>query len=236
MLIAPIADSRKILVCVFLLLAAGVLAAGENPPPTNPLAGYGGYSLATITMDAEIGKKKNADKVHKRGIENMQKHVQPVIDEWNTKADAESPEKLIFEPRVVSLHKPSGANRIFAGSFAGLSRIIIRMRISEEGSGQVIAEPEFYQHAKAIGAAWSFGATDNVMLERVAELIATYLTRNYLTAVGAATGFEKWCHKMPSEVSRYLITREKGKRERRKKGASPPLLFLVRTLSSARGP
>ena len=186
-----VARNRMILLATFLFMAATTHAVSENPPPTNPLAGYGGYSLATITMDAEIGKKKNADKVHKRVIENMQKHVQPVIDEWNTQADAENPKKLIFEPRIVSLHKPSGANRFFAGSLAGQSRIVIRVRISEEGSGQVVAEPEFYQHANAVGAAWSLGATDNVMLERVAELIATYLTRNYLTAVGGTTGFEK---------------------------------------------
>jgi hypothetical protein len=182
---------RTVVSTAFFLLANVAQAAGENPAPANPFSGYGGYSLATITMDAEIGKKKNADKVHKRVIENMRKHVQPLIDEWNTQADADNPQKLIFEPRIVSLHKPSGANRIFAGSFAGQSRIIIRMRISEEDGGRVIAEPEFYQHANAIGASFSFGATDNVMLERVTELIATYLTRNYLTAIGGATGFEQ---------------------------------------------
>lgn len=166
-------------------------ASGENPPPATPLSGYGGYTLATITMDEEIGKKKNADKVHNRVIENMQKHVQPLIDEWNGKADANNPEKLLFEPRIVSLHKPSGANRFFAGALSGQSRIIIKMKITEAGSGKLIAEPEFYQHANAVGAAWSFGATDNAMLERITELMATYLTRNYLAAVGGSTGYEE---------------------------------------------
>ncbi len=111
-----------------------------------------------------------------------------MIDDWNTKADPNNTEKLLFEPHIVSLHKPSDATRIFGGSMAGQSRIIIQMRISEVTSGAVIAEPQFYQHANAMGASLSFGTTDNMMLERIAELMATYLKRNYLTAVGGPTG------------------------------------------------
>lgn len=181
---------RTMMSILALACSAAVHAAADNPPPASAFAGYGGYTLATITMDAEVGKKKNADKVHKRVIENMQKHVQPVIDEWNSKADAGNPEKLLLTPHIVSLHKPSGANRMFGGAMAGQSHIVIRLKISEEGSGRLLADPEFYQHANAMGAAWSFGATDNVMLERVTELMATYLTRNYSMAMGGPTGRE----------------------------------------------
>lgn len=179
---------------VFPLLAVGIsaVADSENPPPANKLEGYDSYTLQTTTMDAGIGKKKNADKILKRIIANLEEQVKPVLDEWNTAAvSLENPEKLSIEPRIMSLHKPSAANRVFAGSFAGGSRIVMRVRIVESESGKVIAEPEFYQHANAVGAAWSFGATDNAMLDRVTQMIAVYLKRNYLTPIGGVTGFEQ---------------------------------------------
>jgi len=169
---------------------AMAFAAPQNPPPAKKFAGYAGYDLSAMQIDPELAEKKNADKVLAKVQASMHKHVQPLVDSWNGSADAAAADRLRIEPRIVSLHKPSGANRFFAGAFAGQSRIIVKVRIVEAQAGALIAEPEFYQHANALGGAWSIGATDNAMLERVTELIATYLRTNYDTPVGGATGYE----------------------------------------------
>jgi hypothetical protein len=167
-----------------------LLAAPENPPPANKLGGYAGYELAAMQLEPDLAAKKNADKVLAAVEANMQKHVTPLIVEWNGRGESNASSKLLIQPRIVSLHKPSGANRFFAGAFSGQSRIIIKVRIEEQGTQKLLAEPEFYQHANALAGAWTVGATDNLMLERVTKLIATYLKDNYEAAVGGKTGYE----------------------------------------------
>ncbi len=63
------------------------------------------------------------------------------------------------------------------------------MTVIEQPSGTVIAEPQFYQHASAQSAAWTFGAQDYAMLERVVSLLKNYLNANYGEAVGGPTGY-----------------------------------------------
>ena len=42
---------------------------------------------------------------------------------------------------------------------------------------------DFYQHANAMGAAWSFGATDKTMLIRISNMVTEYLRSNYTQTV-----------------------------------------------------
>ena len=81
-------------------------------------------------------------------------------------------------------------SRFWVGAFAGEGYIVMRVRISEQPSGKVVAEPEFYRRANAMAGAWTMGAHDNAMLQRTAGLLANYLTENYTAAVGGQTGFE----------------------------------------------
>ena len=55
----------------------------------------------------------------------------------------------------------------------------------------MLAQPEFFQRAAAMGGAWSIGGTDNGMLERIATIAQDYLVRNYDQAVGGPTGAEE---------------------------------------------
>ena len=58
------------------------------------------------------------------------------------------------------------------------------MKLTDQDTGQVIAEPEFYQHAEGMAGAWTFGAADNSMLVRSASLALDYLKDNHATAQG----------------------------------------------------
>lgn len=175
---------------VFSLNAAAADVGPKNPPPVHKLQGYSGYELKPLTLAPDMAGKKNVDKVVAKTEENIQQSVAPIVKQWNESADASSKEKLLIEPGIVSVHKPSGANRFWAGAMAGSGHIVMKVKISEQSSGKVIAEPEFYRRANAMAGAWTFGAHDNAMLQKIAGLLANYLTANYTEAVGGDTGYE----------------------------------------------
>jgi len=75
--------------------------------------------------------------------------------------------------------------------YSQFQQLLQDRKVSEVAvSGKVIAEPVFYQRASAMGAAYSFGATDRDMLNRISDLIVSYANRNYPQAVGGPTGLE----------------------------------------------
>ena len=94
---------------------------------------------------------------------------------------------LRIEPTIRHIRYVSGGARFWGGAFAGGSAVLLTVKLSDVATGEVIAEPEFYQHANKMGAAWSFGATDKAMLVRVASMISDYLQKNYQQAVGGST-------------------------------------------------
>lgn len=180
---------------LFLGFASSPALAAEgpqNPPPSQKLGGYASYELKAVTIAPELTSKKNSDKVLSTVQEHVDQTVAPLLARWNAEAAGahESQEKLVIEPRITALHKPSGATRFFAGAFAGDGRIVMKVRIVEAGSGKLLAEPEFYRRANAMAGAWTVGAHDNAMLGKVVGLVADYLGANYTSAVGGATGYE----------------------------------------------
>ena len=81
-------------------------------------------------------------------------------------------------------------------TFEGRYKIIARLgeggfgtvhKARQLSTGQLIAEPEFYQHANKMGGAWSFGANDKAMLIRISSMVTDYLQKNYAQAVGGST-------------------------------------------------
>ena len=80
------------------------------------------------------------------------------------------------------------AGRMWGGAFAGDSIIAMQVRYIDASTQETVAEPSFTQRARAMGAAWTFGATDRSMPARVVDLITSYTTNNYLQAVGGPTG------------------------------------------------
>jgi hypothetical protein len=173
------------------LLATGAAWAGpSNPPPEHKLEGYAGYELKAVTYDPDLGDKRNVEKVVGKVDENVKQSVDPILQSWNSSANAKNAQKIVLEPRITSLHKPSGATRFFAGAFAGDGHITLKVRIVEMPSGKVIGEPEFYRRASAMAGAWTVGGHDNAMLQKVAGLFANYLSANYTEAVGGEIGYE----------------------------------------------
>ena len=160
-----------------------------NPAPRLALDSFDRFEISPITMAAPYaGEEVNEDARQRLQI-NLDERVPPVLSEWNAKEAKSSPPKTLkIEPAVRHVKFISGKARFWKGAFAGGTAVLMTVKLSDAATGEVIAEPEFYQRANAMGAAWSYGATDKAMLVRTTDLISDYLKANYAAAVGGPTG------------------------------------------------
>ncbi|MBB3118897.1 hypothetical protein [Pseudoduganella violacea] len=117
--------------------------------------------------------------------ENIQKDLKEKLVQWNSGPANER--TLVIEPVVEQVSFKSTTKRVFLGPLAGSSGVLMRMNI-RDGKGNLIASPEFFQRAAAMGAGFTFGVHDNLMLTRVANLASAYVIANYEQAVGGPTG------------------------------------------------
>ncbi|WP_116810750.1 hypothetical protein [Steroidobacter cummioxidans] len=163
--------------------------AVTNPPPKAALNTFDRFEIAPIAMGAPYaGEEVNEDAKQRLQV-NLDERVPPLLAEWNAKQPQSStPKTLKIEPSIRHVKFISGKKRFWAGAFAGGTAVLMTVKLSDAATGDVIAEPEFYQHANAVGAAFSYGATDKAMLVRTTDLIGDYLKANYTAAVGGPTG------------------------------------------------
>jgi len=154
-----------------------------NPPPEYALKQARGFKLVELSAPADIQERE--PKVVNKLQSLAKAHLGPVVQSWPHGGRGEA---IVIQPEVEKLKFISGGERFFAGALAGSSAIQLRLRITEERSGRLVANPLFYQHANAFGGAHTFGTTDNLMLDRVVQMMADYLRNNYERATGGATG------------------------------------------------
>jgi hypothetical protein len=151
----------------------------RNPPPAVLLNGYQRFELAPIRMNAPFAGQKGNEVAREKLQENLDERVGAVLKQWNEKS-ADAPARiLLIEPEIRYIRFITGGKRFFGGGFAGASSIMVKVRLTDKETGQVVGEPDFYQHANAIGATWTFGATDKTMLIRISSMLRGYLTANY---------------------------------------------------------
>ena len=162
-----------------------------NPPPSTALNAFDRFEIAPIAMDAPYAGQPANEEAKKRIQANLDERTNPLVQGWNGQAAKRSPPKTLrIEPAIRHIKFVSGGARFWAGAFAGGSAVLMTIKLTDAQSGEVIAEPEFYQHANKMGAAWSMGGTDKAMLVRIGTLAADYLNANYSAAVGGPTGKE----------------------------------------------
>jgi len=159
----------------------------QNPPPTQKLSNYSRFRLQEVVVPASVAS--NEPRAVAKLKELIALRLQPIVDGWNKGRGGKG--SITITPEVESLKFVSGGQRVLVGAMAGSSATIMKLKITEESSGRVIGYPEFLSSANAFGGAFSYGTTDNLMLDRIVERMSHYLTANYSSAVGGPTGSEK---------------------------------------------
>jgi hypothetical protein len=157
----------------------------QNPAPSLALNAYQRFEAVPVAMGAPWAGQKGNESAKQRLQANLDERLDPLLTEWNAGAD-EGGKTLLIKPEIRYVRFITGGKRFFAGGLAGASSILVKVKLEDAQTGAVVAEPDFYQHANALGAAWSFGATDKTMLIRISNMIAEYLRTNYAEAVGGS--------------------------------------------------
>lgn len=85
---------------------------------------------------------------------------------------------LQIAPVIKEIKFIGGGARFWVGAMAGSSAVLMQVEYRDGASGEVLADPEFYAQANAMGGAWTMGGTDNAMLERIAMDIISYTSAN----------------------------------------------------------
>ena len=186
------AVSRRALLASGLLLAAAIGAcsteiyapAAQNPPPSEPFGNFGRFQLKPVTLNPSLAEHGYNQSATASINGSLQPTLGILLDSWNKG----SGRLLVVDPYIEEIKFIGGAARFWAGAMAGSSAVVMRVTYTDEATGAIIANPVFYQHANAMGGAWSFGATDNAMLSRIANLVTDYTRNNFAQAVGGPTG------------------------------------------------
>jgi len=161
-----------------------------NPPPSAALSTFSSFEVKPINTNEICAKQSGGDVALAAIQTRLDTGLGNLVKNWNAKKNTVASQKLIIEPICVDIKLIGTAKRIFTGALSGSSAVVMKVRYSDAVSGKVIAEPVFYQRASAMGAAYSFGATDRDMLNRISDLIVSYASSNYPQAVGGPTGLE----------------------------------------------
>jgi hypothetical protein len=151
----------------------------KNPAPTVALNTYQRFEIVPVAMDAPYAGQKGNEVAREYLQGNLDERVGAVLKAWNDKPAGDAPRTLKIEPKMTHVRFISGGKRFFAGGFAGKSWVYVTAKLSDANTGEVVGEPGFYQQANAIGAAWTFGATDKTMLIRISSMLRGYLQQNY---------------------------------------------------------
>jgi hypothetical protein len=162
-----------------------------NMPPKVPFSSFDRIELGPVTLAAPFDKHKANIAAQAKIQGYVTTRLAPLSLVINGReSKSETTRILLIEPRIEKIKFIGTGARLWAGAMAGSSQVLMRVKISDKQTGEVIAEPEFYQRANAFGGAYSAGGTDNDMLSRIADLMATYLSGNLEAAVGGPTGAE----------------------------------------------
>ena len=179
-----------------LLLASGCVTniksdVTQNPPPAEKFANFSRIEMTPVTLVPPYAGQEANERALSKIQENVSLKMSPAVQAWNGRAlTGGTPRTLQIVPTVTEIKFIGGATRFWGGALAGSSAVVLRAQITEKETGKVIATPEFYARAAAMGGAYSMGGTDNAMLVRIATRLTDYLLANFDQAVGGPSGAE----------------------------------------------
>lgn len=152
---------------------------GEPQPAKVKLGEFKHVELTAVVIAPALGKA-NAKAVAKLDglIDQKVRHVFTSVSRPGEAAAAPGGRTLRITPEIEDMKFIGGAARFWVGAMAGSSAVLMKVKLQDAASGEVLAEPEFYRAANAFTGGQTIGVTDNLMLDQIADDIANYCARN----------------------------------------------------------
>lgn len=150
-------------------------------PPKAPVVRFGKFKavyLKHVAINPKAASVGNNQKAAIKIDENLFVEMRRVFP--NLKEAAQIAPKgagiLMIEPYIEDLKFVGGGARFMVGSMAGSSAVLMKVTYTDQGSGKIIADPEFFQKASAYSD--GVGIADNLMLSYIAKDIANYTAQH----------------------------------------------------------
>ncbi|MBI4682722.1 MAG: hypothetical protein HY757_06440 [Nitrospirae bacterium] len=139
---------------------------------------FNAVEMKHIEISPEYASSDANQKAAKKINEHLDNKMRMVFSGLNNGKEQSAGRTLLIEPYIKEIKFISGGARFWVGAMAGSSAVLMKVTFTDKATGEVIAEPEFYRDANAMGGAYSMGSTDNLMLELVAQDVANYSISN----------------------------------------------------------
>ena len=166
---------RSLVSVVVLGLLAVSPSFAQDAAEARAVSSYARFELRDITAKVEVHPK-----VMDKLTTELKLRIDESIARWNTEGALPGHAGTIaIEVVVTELRFVSGAKRFWAGGFAGGSRSVARARLIDADSGQELYTEEFRHQANSVAGAYSLGASDNAMLDRLAASIASWVIAHH---------------------------------------------------------
>jgi hypothetical protein len=158
--------------------APDIAEDARNPPPPVALSSFDRFHVEPVAMSEAIARHKGNVVARQYLQVDLDERIPKLVEPWNARAEGQG-RTLLVKPEIEAIRFITGGKRLLAGGFAGNSWAVLRLRLVDADSGELIAEPRFYQRAYGIFAGYSLGAADKLMLARLSDMAAAYLRDNF---------------------------------------------------------
>jgi hypothetical protein len=165
-----------------LCAAAGISPAFAQDPAHAPDADSPAEVARPLLSYArvELREIKTLTKVHDNVLAKLKTELKLKLDEpmarWNVEGGLPGNSgTLAIEITITDMKFVSGGKRFFVGGMAGGSRAAALVRLIDAESGQILASQGFQEASNGRQGGWTMGATDNLMLDRLAATMGTWV-------------------------------------------------------------
>ena len=176
--------SGLIITSAILLQGCATNLTKPQGAPQAPTAKFGGFEHVEMkqvqlapAFAASSANKKAQKKINEVMFVQVSE-VLPLMKEFDNKPGSPKGSTLVIEPLIKEIKFIGGMARFWAGALAGSSAVLYQVTFTDEVTGEVLANPEFYQQASAMGGAWSMGGSDNGMLHRICTVSTEYIQKH----------------------------------------------------------
>ena len=158
----------------------------RNPPPSVALNAFDRIEVAPLVLAEGLDAHKG-NRVAQRYLQvDLDERLRQRIEAHSAGAGDAPSRTLVVTPEITAIRFITGGKRLLFGGFGGKSWAVLKLRMVDKATGEVVAEPRFEQRAFGIFGGYSLGASDKLMLARLADMATAYLVDNTAAPVGGA--------------------------------------------------